>query len=135
MARTLGKILKELRKRKGRLYTQEKFAVELSKLSKKTISKSTIACWELGTSSPDIHMIKIIAQYHNVSVDYLLGLETDPMTQEAFNPAIKQMKEIIRDMNGNSKEFLETVSRNYFETIQKRDKEVNTLTFKAPVDY
>ena len=46
MTRKLGEILKELRKLKGKIYSQEKVVGELSKLAGKTISKSTLACWE-----------------------------------------------------------------------------------------
>lgn len=57
--------LQELRKEKG--WTQEKFAKKLS------VSRSTVAMWESGKSSPDNSAILQIARIFNVSIDSLLG--------------------------------------------------------------
>lgn len=57
--------LKQLRKKKG--ITQE----ELGKIL--GVGKSTICQYERGTRKPDIEMLKRIAQFFGVSIDYLLG--------------------------------------------------------------
>lgn len=57
--------LKELRKREN--ITQVQFARIFD------ISAGTIAMWETGKREPDIDTIIKIADYFNVSVDYLLG--------------------------------------------------------------
>ena len=62
--------LKYLRKLKG--ITQTQFAAEFN------ISAGTIAMWETGKRMPDSETLKKIAQYFNVSIDYLLDNEKSP---------------------------------------------------------
>ena len=38
-------------------------------------SSSTVAMWEIGKREPNIATIKKIAEYFDVSIDYLLGYE------------------------------------------------------------
>ncbi len=57
--------LKELRQEKGLI--QEHFAQELN------VSKGAVAMWETGKRMPDSEMLKTIAKFFSVSVDYLLG--------------------------------------------------------------
>ena len=60
----IGEILRELRKQKG--ISQESLA-EYMNLSVQAISK-----WECGQSYPDITFLPILAEYYQVSIDYLL---------------------------------------------------------------
>ena len=39
------------------------------------IAFNTISSWERGNSAPNIDELKIIAEFFEVSTDYLLGLE------------------------------------------------------------
>lgn len=64
MIMTFSLILKELRKTKN--VTQ----IELSKAL--NISHGAVAMWETGKRQPDSDMLKSIADYFGVSVDYLL---------------------------------------------------------------
>lgn len=48
-------------------FTQREVAKELR------ISKSTIASYETGRTQPDIEMLGLIADFYNVSLDWLLG--------------------------------------------------------------
>ncbi len=57
--------LKELRKERN--MTQIEFAKEFN------ISSGTIAMWETGKRTPDNEMMIKIANYFNVSLDYLMG--------------------------------------------------------------
>ena len=59
--------LKELRNQKN--ISQKKLADKLS------VSRSTVAMWETGASQPDTNMLLQIANFFNVSVDYLLNNE------------------------------------------------------------
>ena len=59
------KILKTLRAEKK--ISQEKLAEYLH------ISRSTLAMWETNASEPDMETIVKLANYFNVSTDYLLG--------------------------------------------------------------
>lgn len=77
----LSKRLKELRKREN--ITQLQFAEIFD------ISSGTIAMWETGKRQPDHKTLLKIANYFNVSVDYLLGKEKDT----SFN--LNEMSNII----------------------------------------
>lgn len=62
----VGKRIRDLRE--DRKITQS----ELAKIVYK--GDSTVRMWELGKSEPDNGTLKLLADYFNVSVDYLLGL-------------------------------------------------------------
>lgn len=64
-AETFANKLKKARNDTG--FTQREVAAELK------ISKSTIASYETGRTQPDIEMLGILADFYNVSVDWLLG--------------------------------------------------------------
>ncbi len=63
--------LKELREKKG--YSQQLLANKLG------ISQSTVGMWESGKREPNFETTKQLADYFEVSVDYLLG--RDDITQ------------------------------------------------------
>ena len=42
------------------------------------VSQQTVGSWEVGRTSPDNEMLKKLANYFNVSVDYLLGRTDEP---------------------------------------------------------
>ncbi|MEY8415336.1 helix-turn-helix transcriptional regulator [Tissierella praeacuta] len=62
---TLAKRIKELRTEKN--LTQEEFGKVFG------IVKSTVSLYESGKSTPDDEIKKKIAEYFNVSLDYLMG--------------------------------------------------------------
>jgi transcriptional regulator with XRE-family HTH domain len=64
------KRLKELRE--YRKITQLNLAQEFN------VSQSTIAMWEAGKRDPDSDMVRKLADYFNVSIDYLLGRSNYP---------------------------------------------------------
>ena len=49
-------------------FTQREIAKELN------ISKSTIASYETGRTEPDIETLGTLADFYNLSVDWLLGI-------------------------------------------------------------
>lgn len=63
----LGTKLKELRKKRN--LTQQ----ELAEILK--VTPGAIGLWEIGRREPDYKTLMILAQYFNVSVDYLLNKE------------------------------------------------------------
>ena len=62
---TFKEILKELRKEKG--ITQKELAKGIG------VSYAAISFWEMGVNEPKISYILALADYFDVSVDYLLG--------------------------------------------------------------
>ncbi len=65
----LGNMLAQLRKEKG--LNQRDFAKSLG------VSNGAIAMWETNKRQPDLDMILKISNYYDVSVDYLLGIDSD----------------------------------------------------------
>ena len=61
--------LKSLRKERN--VTQTQLAKELN------VSIGSVGNWETGARIPDIETFKILAEYFDVSVDYLLGRSED----------------------------------------------------------
>lgn len=62
--------LKELRKKKG--MSQLRLATELN------TTQNTISRYETGEREPGINELIVIADYFNVSVDYLIGRTENP---------------------------------------------------------
>ncbi|AET70771.1 putative transcriptional regulator [Desulfosporosinus orientis DSM 765] len=63
----IGKLLSELRNRRG--LTQDQVADALG------VKRPRYNSWENDIAKPDIQMLKKIAEFHNVTPDYLLGFE------------------------------------------------------------
>lgn len=63
--------LRELREAKH--INQQKLAMELN------VTQAAISKYELGLSAPDIDMLKNMASYFRVSVDYLIGFSDNPI--------------------------------------------------------
>lgn len=66
---SFGKVLRRLRKQDG--LTQSDLGKALG------ISYSTVSMYERGEREPDFEMLEIIADYFNVSMDYLHDKETE----------------------------------------------------------
>ncbi len=93
----LGERLKELRAKNG--LTQIAFA-EIFK-----ISSGTIAMWETGKRTPDIEMIKRIAEYFGVSVDYLVGHGTQNTDSDYQTDSSVEQDENLIILNRNAKKL------------------------------
>ena len=59
--------------REERKYSQQKIAIDLQ------ISQASISKYEVGSAEPDIRTIIELAEYFNVSTDYLLGISETKM--------------------------------------------------------
>ena len=64
----VGQKIKELRQENG--LTQEDLAEQLG------VSFQAISRWENGTTYPDITLLPIIANMFDVTIDYLLDMES-----------------------------------------------------------
>ena len=69
-----GEFIKKLRRQRN--LTQEQIAEAFG------VSCQAISKWETGTSYPDISLLPIIADYFDVSVDYLLGHDTSRQKED-----------------------------------------------------
>jgi transcriptional regulator with XRE-family HTH domain len=82
---TFGIRLSELRKKRG--LTQSQLAERVG------MSKSTIASWEIGTRDPNSEMIARLAEFFNVSTDFLLGQTNDYKEIKSTNFDSDEQKE------------------------------------------
>jgi transcriptional regulator with XRE-family HTH domain len=73
---TLGERLKQLRKENS--LTQEQFAKKLG------ATRGALSNWEIDNSTPDNDMLIKIADFFDVTTDYLLGKNKDVNPLEKF---------------------------------------------------
>lgn len=87
---TFGNRLKELRKKSN--LTQEQLAAKFY------LNKSSISRYENGTQVPEHDLLEKIADYFNVSIDYLLGRsEGQYSSTNANNEAAKRISGALND--------------------------------------
>ena len=86
-----GERLKKLRT--NRHMTQD----ELGEIFESPKAQSTVGTWERGVRQPSMEDLVRIAQFFNVSIDYLLGISEEERRVETFkedNP--KELKEFLQ---------------------------------------
>ncbi len=120
-----GNILRELREEKD--LTQ----VELAK--KLNITSQSLSQYELGKRIPDIEMIDRLANFFNVSVDYLLGrtdiknssMFTIKEFEEEYVPSNKMFEEIDKLSPESQEELKKLIELYKIRDMQKRNTEVS----------
>lgn len=118
-----GDRLKELRKNKN--LTQEEFGKLFG------VAKNTVSYWEANTSKPDIDLVKEIAEYFNVTTDYLLGFNQDELDKiDKLNQALREAGMI--DNNENLKEEEIKLALDQARQYKQMWKRINDLPNKYP---
>lgn len=106
--------IRELRKNKG--YFQKDIAKALN------IEVNTYGAWERGNSEPPIDIIRKLADFYNVSTDYLFDREEEDgriIIQEPELPSDE--KKILEEYRTLSPE-LKALSRDYFKSLNALSK-------------
>lgn len=85
-----GKNMKSLRKTKG--FTQEQLAIILN------TTRSCISNYELGNRQPDNETISAVADFFEVSIDFLMGRSSVPVSFKSDDD-MQQMQQIINSAN------------------------------------
>lgn len=93
----LAKRLKLARENKG--VTQTQVYKDIG------IHNKTLSGYERGISEPDLNTIKTLANYYNVSVDYLLGLTESEVLENPMNIFSKRLKH-LRQLNNITQQEL-----------------------------
>lgn len=113
----LGKRLAELRNQKG--LSQYELAERLG------FSRGKLANYEQGSRQPDYGTLEIIADFFNVSIDYLVGRSNTPNMSEqeefkafAENPDLERW---YKDLPNSDEEDLEALKQ-MWEIIKKNRK-------------
>lgn len=90
----IGERLKALRDE--RQLTMDMLVEDINTKYGETINKSMLSRWETNTNDPSLHLATVLADYYNVSLDYLLSL-TDVKTPVRLLTYAKKMTEKIGD--------------------------------------
>ena len=93
----LSSKLKKIRKELG--FTQEEISNEIK------ISRSALANYERGVREPDIDTLIEIADFYNISIDWLLGRgrKTDAETHEKEIQIFKEREKILKETEKKAK--------------------------------
>ncbi|HCJ4262186.1 TPA: helix-turn-helix domain-containing protein [Listeria innocua] len=116
--------LSELRKKKG--FSQYKLADELG------FSRGQVANYEQGTREPDYQTLLKIADFFNVSTDYLLGRDENNLGDTIAahidsNATEEDIKEILAYIDEKRKEHTKEKDINITETAPEKDKDVDNF--------
>lgn len=99
----IGERIKLLRKKHD--LSQSEFGTIMS------VSNTTISNWETGFSKPSYEELKKLAQFFNVTTDYLLGIDEDKRRDMEVIKDYLVMHHIIKNPNDISEdEFIKTMS-------------------------
>lgn len=101
----IGDCIKELRTKYGK--TQEDIAKYLE------VAPQTIYKYEKGINQPDLNTLSKLAEYFNVSTDYLLGRTNIPSTIATFDDLI--------DISGIDTEDKKAIMR-FIELAKSKNK-------------
>jgi len=83
--------LKEIRKKLG--YSQEEVAKKLG------VHNTTYGNWELGKTEPDVNNLIKLSQIYRVSIDELVGAETDMINLKSLDETESYLIRKILKMN------------------------------------
>ncbi len=109
----IGQRIRMLRKAKG--MTQNELACELK------IANSTMSQYETGARTPSDDMKMAIANYFDVTIDYLLGREEGvkkptPVSGDGQNPLDKRLNELLSQSSDETKKAMIAL----LEQLQRR---------------
>lgn len=106
--RMFGDRLKELRNSKH--LTQEQLAEILN------VNRAALANWETNRAYPDVNIIKELAIFFDVTIDFLLGKDED-----SFEARVAEVTKKYKRLIGQAEEeFLLEMITNYLETIKNK---------------
>lgn len=81
---TLGEKLKYYRKSND--LTLDQLSKDLNKMdSNSKISKGRLSRWENDKDQPQLTSIKLLADYYNISLDYLMGISDSPKKKDVID--------------------------------------------------
>lgn len=113
----LGNLLKQLREEKN--VSMDKMIEDLKSLYSISIAKSTISKWENNKADPSMENAKVLCNYFNISLDYLLGLSKYKNKEEELTAYKNKMNEFAKNHNKN---FYENKLLNSFNKLNDEGK-------------
>lgn len=85
----------------------------LQDLSKEIgVRYNTICQWEIGTREPEVKYIVMLANYFNVSTDYILDSDINIVNDDMYYPIIKKLSKVDKDKLNEVYIFLDSLIKN-----------------------
>ena len=85
----------------------------LQDLSKEIgVRYNTICQWEIGTREPEVKYIVMLANYFNVSTDYILDSDIKIVNDDMYYPIIKKLSKVDKDKLNEVYIFLDSLTKN-----------------------
>ena len=78
------------------------------------VHQTAVSQWETNRTSPDVQTMGAIAEYFNVSIDYLLGRTDDP-TPPSLN---EQMSEIEFALSGELRDMSDAEKQDILDYVR-----------------
>lgn len=108
----IGQIIKDLRRSKK--LSQTEFAKIVG------VSQTTVTAWETGKAEPSSSAITRIADYFDVSTDYLLGRPEKSNDDENKDKELNEMLDEVRSFDGhpitdNDRALLKDFLKSYYK--------------------
>lgn len=110
-----GERLKKLRNRKG--FSQKELTDRLN------LNRSTYARYELCQTQPDFDTLDKLANFYDVTVDYLLGRSNDPELTEEQQKEYNELEEIIESLPEDEKKKVINMIKAYADMTHALDKD------------
>ena len=73
---------------------------------------NTICQWEIGTREPEVKYIVMLANYFNVSTDYILDSDINIVNDDMYYPIIKKLSKVDKDKLNEVYIFLDSLTKN-----------------------
>ena len=90
------------------------------------VARGTVSMWETGKREPDIATLKNLAKFFNVTVDYLIGNDTENKIAEVKLQPTAQQKKCISEINTLSDiECIQVLT--YIKTMQQVKLDADAL--------
>lgn len=105
----LGEKIKALREERG--YMQSYVAVQLG------IAPNTLSGYEKNNRKPNSDMIKKLAEFYGVTIDYLLGNESSSLDdlEEAFPEGVQVLRRASKELTPEAKKKMIQLMKAFLE--------------------
>ena len=91
------------------------------------VSQQTVGSWEVGRTSPDNEMLKKLASFFNVSVDYLLGRTGEPHTIAQGSSSTDLTPKEEREIEHDLEDMINSMASAAYESDNGEQEDIEAL--------